>query len=84
MQGDHERLMQTLERFFDLKGYETDLAMLKQLSVARLVDSLTMALPFDAAEKQMLLETVEPEQRLANFIALIDGDFDVPDSVTRH
>lgn len=58
--------------------------MLKQLSVARLVDSLTMALPFDAAEKQMLVETVEPEQRLANFIALIDGDFDAPDSVTRH
>ena len=84
VQGDHERLMQTLERFFDLKGYEADLAMLKQLSVARLVDSLTMALPFDAAEKQMLLETVEPEQRLTNFIALIDGEFDVPDSVTRH
>jgi Lon protease-like protein len=77
--------MESLERFFYLKGYEADLAMLKQLSVARLVDSLTMALPFDAAaEKQMLLETVEPEQRLANFIALIDGDFDVPDSVTRH
>ncbi len=84
LQGDHERLMQTLEHFFDAKGYEADLAMLKQLSVARLVDSLTMALPFDTAEKQMLLETVEPEQRLANFIALIDGDFDVPDSVTRH
>jgi len=84
LQGDHERLMQTLEHFFDVKGYEADLAMLKQLSVARLVDSLTMALPFDAAEKQMLLETVEPELRLANFIALIDGDFDVPDSVTRH
>ena len=84
VQGDQERLMQTLEHFFDAKGYEADLAMLKQLSVARLVDSLTMALPFDATEKQMLLETVEPEQRLANFIALIDGDFDVPDSVTRH
>lgn len=84
LEGEHERLMQTLERFFDVKGYEADLAMLKQLSVARLVDSLTMALPFDAAEKQMLLETVEPEQRLTNFLALIDGDFDVPDSVTRH
>ena len=84
LQGDHERLMQTLEHFFDAKGYEADLAMLKQLSAARLVDSLAMALPFDTAEKQMLLETVEPEQRLSNFIALIDGDFDVPDSVTRH
>ena len=84
LQGEHERLMETLEHFFDLKGYEADLTMLKQLPVARLVDSLTMALPFDEAEKQMLLESVEPEQRLTNFIALIEGDFDVPDSVTRH
>ena len=84
LQDEHERLLKTLEGFFDLKGYEADLTMLKQLPVVRLVDSLTMALPFDEAEKQMLLESVEPEQRLANFIALIEGDFDVPDSVTRH
>jgi len=76
--------MQTLERFFDLKGYKADLATLKQLSVTRLVDRLTMALPFDTAGKQVLLESVEPELRLANFIALIDGDFGVPDFVTRH
>ena len=84
LQNEHERLLNTLERFFDLKGYEADLKMLKQLPVARLVDSLTMALPFAEAEKQMLLESIEPEQRFTNFIALIEGDFDVPDSVTRH
>ena len=84
LKHEHERLMETLENFFNLKGYEADLTMLKQLPVARLVDSLTMALPFDEAEKQMLLESVETEQRLTNFIALIEGDFDVPDSVTRH
>ena len=84
LQGEHERLMETLEHFFDLKGYEADLTMLKQLPVARLVDSLTMALPFDEAEKQMLLESVDTEQRLTNFLALIEGDFDVPDSATRH
>lgn len=84
LKDEHDRLMETLEHFFDLKGYEADLKMLKQLPVSRLVDSLTMALPFDEAEKQMLLESVETEQRLTNFIALIEGDFDVPDSVTRH
>ena len=84
LQDEHERLLNMLERFFDIKGYEADLKMLKQLPPVRLIDSLTMALPFDAAEKQMLLESVGPDQRLANFIALIDGDFDVPDSVTRH
>ena len=53
-------------------------------SVARLVDSLTMALPFEAAEKQMLLETVDAQTRLASFVALINGEFEVPDSATRH
>lgn len=76
--------MQILGRFFDLKRYEANLTMLRQLSVARLVDSLALALPFNAVEKQLLLETVEPEQRLTNFISLIDGDLDVPDSVTCH
>ena len=84
LQGSQEPLMKTLQHFFDIKGYEADLTMLGQLSAARLVDSLTMVLPFDTTEKQMLLETLNPEQRLANFIALIDGDFDVSDSVTRH
>ena len=84
LQGSQEPLMKTLQHFFDIKGYESDLTMLGQLSAVRLVDSLTMVLPFDTAEKQMLLETLNPEQRLANFIALIDGDFDVSDSVTRH
>jgi Lon protease-like protein len=52
--------------------------------VVRLIDSLTMVLPFDGREKQMLLETVDAEQRLQSFIALIDGKFNIPDSATRH
>jgi hypothetical protein len=43
-----------------------------------------MVLPLTPQDKQMLLETVEPEKRLANFIALIDGDFAIPESTTRH
>jgi Lon protease-like protein len=84
LQDEHARLLKTLERFFDVKGYEADLTMLKQLPTVRLVDSLTMALPFDIGEKQMLLETVDAEGRLANLIALLEGDYEVPDSATRH
>jgi hypothetical protein len=58
--------------------------MLKRLSVVRLIDGLTVVLPFDGQEKQMLLETVGPEKRLQNFIALIDGEFIVPDTARRH
>ena len=60
------------------------MAMLERLPVMRLVDSLTMALPFDIGEKQMLLETVEAESRLGNFLSLIEGAFEIPDSATRH
>ena len=79
-----ERLMKMLVGHFDAKGFEADLEMLKRLPVVRLIDSLTMVLPFDGQEKQMLLETVDAEQRLQNFIALIDGEFIIPDSATRH
>ena len=43
-----------------------------------------MALPFTQQEKQMLLESVEPEQRLENFLALIYAGDEVPQSATRH
>ena len=84
LQEQQQDLIDALTRFFDVKNYDADIPMLKRLPTVRLVDSLTMALPFSTAEKQMLLETVEPSARLANFVALIEGDFDIPDSVTRH
>lgn len=84
LQDRHAQLLATLRGFFDVRGYDTDMEMLERLPVMRLVDSLTMALPFDSGEKQMLLETVDAETRLANFIGLIEGEFDIPDSATRH
>ncbi len=80
----HQQLVESLRRFFDSRGYEADMAMLEKLPSARLVDSLTMALPFSNQEKQMLLETVDARARLDSFVALVNGEFEVPDSVTRH
>jgi Lon protease-like protein len=84
LKGERQRLITVLEGYLDGKGLEADLPMFERLPVARLIDSLMMALPLTEQEKQMLLETVEPEKRLANFIALLETDIEVPGSVTRH
>jgi Lon protease-like protein len=84
LQGERQRLLTTLEYYLDARGLEADLPMFGRLPVGRLIDSLMMALPLAEQEKQMLLETVKPEKRLVNFIALIEADVEVPDSVTRH
>ena len=80
----HARLIDALTRFFDVKNYEADMPMLEKLPTLRLVDSLTMGLPFSEAEKQMLLEVVDADTRIETFIALIDGNLELPESVTRH
>ena len=84
VQHRHGQLIEALTRFFDVKNYEADMPMLERLPTVRLVDSLTIGLPFSESEKQMLLETVDPEARVHSFIALIDGELDIPESVTRH
>lgn len=84
LQAEQPRLMTTLEHYLEAREMEADLASFQQMPVINLVDALTMALPFSQQEKQMLLESIEPERRLANFMALIHGDTEVPDSVTRH
>lgn len=84
LEDRHQVLVATLKSFFDARGFEADMNRLEHLPVMRLVDSLTMALPFEMSEKQMLLETVDAEARYASFIALIEGEFEIPDSATRH
>ncbi len=84
LQGERQRLIATLERYLDARELEADLAMFERLPVGRLLDSLMMALPLTEQEKQMLMETVEAEKRLASFIALLQTDIEAPGSVTRH
>jgi Lon protease-like protein len=84
LQAEQPRLMASLEHYLEAREMEADLASFQQMPVVNLVDALTMALPFSEQEKQMLLESVEPEKRVANFLALIDDDTEVPESVTRH
>ena len=78
------QLIASLQTYFERNGFETDMDKLERLPAVRLVDSLAMALPFDAREKQMLLESVDAASRLESFLALIRGEFEVPESATRH
>jgi Lon protease-like protein len=76
--------MTTLEHYLETREMEADLASFQQMPVVNLLDALTMALPFTQHEKQMLLESAEPEQRLEKFLALIHEGAEVPQTVTRH
>ncbi len=78
------QLLAALKMYFQTMGFETEMDKLEKLPVMRLVDSLTMALPFEVQEKQMILESITAESRLDNFLALIANPFDDSQSATRH
>lgn len=84
LEDRHALLMATLQAYFDARGLDADMIKLERLPVMRLVDSLSMVLPFEISEKQLLLETVDTEARYTSFMALLEGEFEVPDSATRH
>jgi len=84
LRGEHERLLRTLKRYFQVKGLEADWSMAERLSTVKLMNSLHMALPLSEQHKQTLLETVEPAQRLHTFYTLLDSALQSPRSVTRH
>jgi len=84
LRDEHDLLIRTLKRYFEVKQLDADWPMLERLSTVRLMNSLSMALPLREQDKQMLLETVEPTDRLHTFTALLVSELDSPDSATRH
>ena len=58
--------------------------MLECLSTVKLMNSLSMALPLSEQDKQLLLETVEPAERLYTLTSLLGSELQAPESVTRH
>jgi Lon protease-like protein len=82
--GKHDVLIQTLKRYFEANELETDWPMLERLSMMRLINSLSMALPLSEQDKQLLLETVDSAERLHTLTALLDSALDAPGSVTHH
>ncbi len=68
------RLMALLREYFQRKGFETNWSNLEQVPVALLVNVLTGQLPFNAPERQALVETVTPEERIDKLIHLLEFD----------
>jgi len=69
---DRERLMAALAAFFRNRNLSTDWDAVKQAADANLVTSLSMVLPFGAAEKQALLEAADSEARAKLLIAFLE------------
>ena len=80
----HSLLIKTLKGYFRNEGLDVDWAMLERLSTVKLINSMSMALPLSEADKQVLLETVQPAERLDTFIAILESVFRSHGSTTRH
>lgn len=84
LRSGHSLLLHTLKRYFEAKQLEIDWSMLERLPTGRLMNSLSVALPISDLDKQFLLETVAPLERLNTFIAVLESALDTPESATRH
>jgi Lon protease-like protein len=81
-----DALVDALRRYLDQRNMRIDWAAVESAPVEPLVNSLAMALPFDAAEQQALLEAPGLVERRQTLITLleIDGaqrDDDTPPSL---
>jgi hypothetical protein len=71
---DRQKLMDALTPYLEHRGLRIDWGALHGAPVAHLVDSLAMALPFDHAELQALLEAPDLDARRATLITLLEID----------
>lgn len=77
-------LVRTLKAYLQHKNLDVDWAMLERLPTMRLLSSMCMSLPLSGADKQALLETTHPAERLGTFISILDSELSSARSVTRH
>jgi Lon protease-like protein len=68
---DRERLLAALRRYLERRGLRIDWGAVEDAGVEALVNSLAMALPFDTAELQALLEAPSLSERRETLIALL-------------
>jgi hypothetical protein len=72
--ADRQRLMDALGPYLEHRGLRIDWGALYGAPIAQLVDSLAMALPFDHAELQALLEAPDLDARRQALITLLEID----------
>jgi len=83
---DPHALLPALRRYLDHRGLAIDWTSAENAPSDALINSLSMALPFDAMEKQALLEAPTMADRRATLVALLEidaagGDDDEPTSI---
>jgi Lon protease-like protein len=71
---DRLRFLRALKAFLERHGLDVDWDTAKSAPGEALINSLSMALPFDAAERQALLEAVSFADRREALIALMEID----------
>jgi len=67
-----DRIIEALRAFGEAHQVPLELGKLDQLSGLALLNSVAMALPFQPAEQQALLEAPDVDQRLETLLALMD------------
>jgi Lon protease-like protein len=72
--ADRRRLMEALQPYLDHRSLRVDWGGLEEAPIAALVNSLSMALPFDPAEQQALLEAEDLDARRETLITLLQID----------
>ena len=65
-------LIQKYVNFVNSSKYEVDFAFLEKIETFALIKFIAMAAPFEAAEKQMLLETYHSDNLASKLITLFD------------
>jgi Lon protease-like protein len=73
---DRQAVLSVLDGFARQRDLDFDSDLLNALSVERLVNTLSSALPFSAVEKQALLEALSPEDRASLLMTLMAIDLD--------
>lgn len=65
-------ILEKLESYFAIKGIDCDMTILEHTPKAKLLSVLSMVCPFDASEKQALLEAENCKIRFDLFTKIID------------
>ncbi len=71
--------MSALKNYLERRSLDVDWETAKAAPAEALVNSLAMALPFDPAEKQALLEAPQLIERREALVALMEIDAQAPD-----
>jgi hypothetical protein len=71
---DRERLLAALRVYLNRRGLDVDWGAAEEAPADALVTSLAMGLPFEPAEKQVLLEAETADERCETLLTLLEID----------